>query len=349
MRYKLRSRNTLGAAPGSVIYTGRKRDHKISFTLFEYDSQALKHRDINSLDEVDVRSDSIKWLDISGIHNESTIRDVCNYFKVHPLVQEDIANVNQRAKAETHTDLLFAVMKMIQYQNHKVMFEQVSFILKNNLLITFQEEPGDVFDPVRKRLKEQSGRITSLGADYLFYALMDTIVDNYYDVLEQLGDVLEDLDEGLMHKPSPQTLERIRRLKREVVFLRKSVWPVREIVNVMQHHGQDFIQDTTQMYVRDLYDHVVQVIDLVETFKDLASGMLDTYNSSVANRMNEIMKVLTIISTIFIPLTFLAGVYGMNFDNIPELSWSWAYFAVLGIMAVIALFMIRYFKRLGWI
>jgi magnesium transporter len=353
MRYKNSHAKSIGKAPGSVIYTGRNRNHKISFTLIEYDGEDYSERELDRLDEVlkHHADHKVRWLNISGIHDELTIKQVCDFFNVHPLIQEDIVNVNQRAKIEVHDEVLFAVMKMITYERTAqiVNFEQISFILRHDVLITFQEQPGDVFASVRKRIETKSGRIRTRHEDYLFYALLDAIIDSYYETLESVGDHLESLDDMLLSNPTPQTLNSIRKIKREVVFLRKSVWPVREMINILHHQDTSFIAEDTQIFIQDLYDHTVQVIDLVETFKDLASGMLDTYNSVIANRMNEIMKVLTVISTIFIPLTFIAGVYGMNFQNMPELYWHNGYFVVLGVMAIIAVIMVFFFRKRSWL
>ena len=227
--------------------------------------------------------------------------------------------------------------------------EQVSVILGSNFVISFQEIPGDVFDPIRDRIRNAKGRIRKMGADYLAYALLDAIVDNYFIILEKLGEKIEDMEEALVQNPTPETLQTIHHLKRETIFLRKSVWPLREVINSLERKESALIQEKTLIYIRDVYDHTIQVIDSVETFRDLVSGMLDIYLSSISNKMNNVMRVLTIIATIFIPLTFVAGIYGMNFKFMPELEWPMSYPLVWIIMIGITLSMIVYFRKKEWL
>jgi len=276
---------------------------------------------------------------------------VAAHANLHHLVIEDIHNTYQRPKAEDYEDFLYIVLKMISWDENlnQAQAEQVSMILGKGYVLSFKEDPGDIFDPVRVRLREGKGRIRKSGADYLAYALLDQVVDNYFLVLENLGERIESLEEELTTNPSPATLKAIHHLKRELIFLRKSVWPLREAINSLERGDSSLFQAETLVYLRDLYDHTIQVMDTIETFRDMVSGMLDIYLSSISNRMNEIMKVLTIIATIFIPLTFIAGVYGMNFANMPELQWPWGYFAVWGVMILVAGGMIIFFKRKGWL
>jgi magnesium transporter len=241
------------------------------------------------------------------------------------------------------------VLKMLYLEKDEVVSEQVSIILGPNFVISFQEKPGDVFDPLRERLRNAKGRVRKMGADYLTYVLVDMIVDNYFAILENFGERIEYIEDELIDKPSPDKLQVIHTLKRELIFLRKSVWPLRELISGLERSESPLIADTTPIYLRDVYDHTIQVIDTMESHRDMVSGMLDTYLSSVSNRMNEVMKVLTIIATIFIPITFVAGIYGMNFVNMPELAWPWGYFGALGVMGCIGATMVIYFKRKGWL
>jgi magnesium transporter len=279
------------------------------------------------------------------------IEKLGSFFHVHPLILEDVLSVNQRPKMEDAGDILYIVLRMLQFDDEKreIISEQVSLILGKNFLFTFQEKAGDVFEPVRDRLRQYKGRIRTMGADYLAYALLDAIVDNYFLVLEKLGDQIENLEELLVNNPTEETLITIHKLKREMIFLRKSVWPLRETISGLERSESPLIQKSTGIYLRDVYDHTIQVIDTVESFRDMVSGMLDIYLSSVSNRMNEVMKVLTIIATIFIPLTFLAGIYGMNFEFMPELGWKLSYPLVWLFMIGVAILMIFYFRRKRWL
>jgi magnesium transporter len=252
---------------------------------------------------------------------------------------------------EDFGDYIFVVLKMLRHdmETEEVKTEQVSLILGPRFVISFQEAEGDVFDPIRDRIRKAKGRIRRMGADYLAYALIDAVVDNYFLILERFAERIEAMEAELVSNPAPETLQKIHTLKRELIFLRRSVWPLREAISGLQRAESRLIADSTEIYLRDVHDHTIQVIDTVESLRDMVSGMLDTYLSSVSNRMNEVMKVLTIIATIFIPITFIAGIYGMNFAFMPELGWRGAYFVVLGIMTAVSLAMIFYFKRKHWL
>jgi len=272
-------------------------------------------------------------------------------YDLHPLVVEDILNTHQRPKIELYDDYIFVSLKMLSGVNDSYMVEseQISLILGKNFVFSFQEKEGDILDSLRVRIREGKGRIRKMGPDYLLYAILDIIIDHYFLVLEKIGDKVEAFEEELMKEPKSDTLHEIYTLKREILFLRKSVWPLREAVSTLEKCESDLINEKTSPYLRDLYDHIIQVIDAVETTRDLLSGMLDLYLSSVSNKMNEVMKVLTIIATVFIPLTFIAGVYGMNFDFMPELKWKYAYFAVWFVMVMIGLGMLKYFRNRKWL
>jgi magnesium transporter len=266
-------------------------------------------------------------------------------------VQEDILNTTQRPKFDDYGDYLYAVVKMLRWdaEREEAEIEQVSLVLGKNFVFSFQEREGDVFDPIRHRIRNAKGRIRKMSADYLAYCLIDAIVDGYFVILEHLGDRIEAVEANLVSNPTPQTLREIHALKRESLLLRRSIWPLREVVSGLERTESQLVADATHVYLRDVYDHSVQVIDTMETFRDMLTGMLDTYLSSLSNRMNEVMKVLTIIATIFIPLTFIAGIYGMNFRHMPELQWRWGYAAALVAMAIVAVGMLLHFRRRKWL
>ncbi|HDR46993.1 MAG TPA: magnesium/cobalt transporter CorA, partial [Geoalkalibacter subterraneus] len=295
-------------------------------------------------------TDSISWINVEGLHQVEVIETLGQGFGLHPLVLEDILNTDQRPKVEIYDDYIFIVVKMLLYdtEHEGVRTEQVSLVLGKNFVISFQECHGDVFDGVRERLRH-GRRIRFLGSDYLAYALIDAIVDSHFFILEKIGEEIEQLEDELLADPSPESLNQIHRLRREMILLRKSVWPLRELVSELSREDTPMVSRETGVFLRDVYDHCIQVIDTVETFRDLLGGMLDLYMSNVSNRMNEVMKVLTLIATIFIPLTFIAGVYGMNFEYMPELSWKWAYPAVWGIMIGVGIGLVFLFKKKNWL
>ncbi len=343
----------VGLPPGTLIHIGEKKAEKARITVMDYNESQAEDKEVETIEECICFKDkpSVTWINIDGIHDMNIIEKTGRYFGIHPLVLEDILNTGHRPKMEDFEDFIFIILKMLLYneQTREIKHEQVSLVLGLNFVITFQEKEGDLFNPVRERIRKGKGRIRRMKADYLAYALIDTIVDHYFVVLEKLSEGIQDLEDELIANPAPETLQAIHNLKRELIFLRKSVWPLREAVNSLEKGELDLIHESTGMYLRDIYDHTIQAIDTIETFRDMVSGMLDVYLSSVSNRMNEVMKVLTIIATIFIPLTFVAGVYGMNFKYIPELDWPWAYPAALALMGVMALGMVLYFKRKKWL
>jgi magnesium transporter len=264
---------------------------------------------------------------VDGLHELNVVEKMGAHFGIHPLVLEDIVHTGQRTKAEEFETYIYIVLKMLVYDEtvDHITAEQVSLLLGPHILFSFQEKEGDVFEYVRERIRKARGRIRKSGCDYLAYALMDAVVDQYFAILERLGDKIEALEEQLLEQPTPQILEDIHHLKREMIFMRKQVWPLREVINSLIKDPSELIQETTHIYLRDVYDHTIQVIDTIESFRDVLSGLSDLYLSTVSNRMNEVMKVLTIMATIFIPLTFIAGIYGMNFEFMPELKWQWSY------------------------
>ena len=341
----------VGAPPGTLIHIGERKAERSRIRLMAYDGEKLSEKDLESVDGRSCRDEStVVWLNIDGIHDISVIEAAGRCFGIHPLVQEDILNTAQRPKMEEYENYLFLVVKMLQTDPAGgIRTEQVSIVLGSSFVLSFQEMEGDVFDRIRERLRTGKGRIRKLGADYLAYALLDSIIDRYFLILEDLGDRIEALEEELILHPTPPTLRKIHQFKREMIHLRKSIWPLREVLGSLQRQEPPLMQESTRIYLRDVYDHTIQIVDTVETYRDIIAGMLDLYLSSLSHRTNEVMKVLTIIATIFIPLTFIAGVYGMNFDYMPELHWKWSYPILWGLMVLTVLGMLWYFRRKKWL
>jgi magnesium transporter len=348
-----RSTKKAGAAPGTLVFVGERKAEEVIFTIMDYDVDTLQETEVASLDECLAYRDkkSVTWINISGLHDIEIIEKLGEKFNLHPLLMEDIVNTEQRPKLEDYDDYLFVIMKMLyaESENRAVQHEQVSLVLTPGVVISLQEKAGDVFDPVRQRIRKGKGRIRKSGTDYLAYALIDTVVDHYFKVFEEIGEKIEALQEEVLENPSPQILQAIQNLKREMIFIRKSIWPLREIISGMLRSESPLIKEDILPYLRDVYDHTIQVIDTAETFRDMLSGMLDIYLSSVSNKMNEVMKVLTIMATIFIPLTFIAGIYGMNFEFMPELKWHWSYPVLWIILITIFVAMVFWFKRKKWL
>lgn len=343
-----------GLPPGTPVFVGSRRLETPLFSKINYNETEYHEIEDTVLAECLNAHDSsfITWINVEGIHDVESIKAVVKSFDIHPLTVEDIVNTMQRPKMEDYGHYIFVVLKMISYkpQAHDIEVEQVSIIYGENFVLTFQEGlEGDVFEPIREQIRTAKGRLRKMGSDYLVYALMDTVVDQYFLVLEELGNRIETIEDRLVENPTPAMVKEIHRLKRSMVYLRKSVWPLREEISKLEKLDSPLVQQSTRVFLRDLYDHTIQVIDTVETYRDILAGMHDTYLSSISNRMNEVMKVLTIIATIFIPLTFIAGIYGMNFDNMPELHWRWGYFIVLGFMALVAGVMLWFFRKKKWL
>lgn len=354
---KFSSKKT-GLPPGTAIYVGEKKIDKVRMSVVDYDRESYETffpEDIKECEQFKQKP-TITWINIDGLHEALKIEAFGKCFGLHSLTIEDILHTTQRPKIDVYDDYVFLVIKMprLNIETNQIEMEQVSFVLGNNYLLTFQELEGDTFDAVRSRVKNNKGRIRKMGVDYLAYALIDSVVDHYFAILEQVGEQIEVLEEELVDSPSPETLQKIHVLKREMILLRKSVWPLREVINGLQREELPQITESINFFLKDLYDHTIQVIDTVETFRDIISGMVDIYLSSVSNRMNEVMKVLTIYAAIFIPLTFIAGIYGMNFNpekspfNMPELNWAYGYPFALGLMLVLGLSMLVFFKKKNW-
>ncbi|MEM1042024.1 MAG: magnesium/cobalt transporter CorA [Bacteroidota bacterium] len=301
----------------------------------------------------------VAWIDVVGVRDPQTIRALGEAFGLHPLVQEDLVNTTQRPKLETYDDQLFIVAKMIQAgtlgtpdgeaARQEARVEQVGIVLGPGYVISFQEREGDVFEPVRERLRASAGRIRSVGADYLAYALLDVIIDHYFVVIEGIGEHIEVLEEVVLNNPQPEVQAEINGLRREAIFLRRSIWPLREVLSALLRDESPLVEERTKLFLRDAYDHTIQVVDLIESFRDVLSSLVDLYLSSLSHKMNEVMKVLTVIGSIFIPLSFLTGLYGMNFAYIPELQVENGYFYFLGAIGLLLVGMLAYFKRKDWL
>lgn len=342
-----------GKSPGTMVHIGRQRTEPVRISLIDYGPEHLDERELTAAQQCRPfrTSPGISWINLDGVHQLEVLETIGAAFDLHPLVLEDIVNTTHRPKQEDFDDYLFLVLKMPHFDRAaaSVNLEQVSLILGPGYVLSFQEQPGDVFDGVRQRLQVNKGRLRKMGADYLAYVLLDSVVDSYFAILEHLGEAIERLEEDIVSRPSPDAQSRIHHFKREMILLRKAVWPLRELISGLQRGESQLITDTTDIFLRDVYDHTIQIIDTVETLRDVLSGLLDLYMTSIGNRMNEIMKVLTIMATIFIPLTFIAGIYGMNFDHMPELHWPWSYPLLWLVMLVVAGGMLVYFRRKRWI
>jgi len=353
VRFIKKSASTQGLPPGSIVHIGEKKTEKVKISIMDYSIGKYDERDVKKVEDCFQykRKPSITWINVDGLHDVEAIEKLGDCFDIHPLVLEDIANTDQRPKMEVFDKYIFFVLKMIYIddKNQEIQSEQVSLILGQNYVISFQERAGDVFNAVRERIRKGRGRIRKMNSDYLAYSLVDAIIDNYFLILERIGEMVESIEQDVISSPKQEVLQQIYSLKREMIYLRKSVWPFREVINGLIREESKLIKRGTHIYLRDLYDHTIQVIDTIETFRDMISGMLDIYMSSLSNKMNEVMKVLTIFAAIFIPLTFIAGVYGMNFQFMPELSIPWAYPAIWIVIIFVGLSLLLYFKHKKWI
>jgi len=349
-----RKRAKIGLAPGSLVHIGEKKVEKVVISVLAYNSEKVIEKEFENIDEClafkDLPGFNI-WINVDGLDDVQVIEKLGSCFKIHPLTLEDILNTRQRPKMDDYGAYIYTVLNMIclDIEKNELIIEQVSIIFGSNFIISFQERGGDVFDPIRDRFENPAARIRKNGVDYIAYSLIDSIIDNYFIILEHYGEQIEDLEEELVIHPRPDALKIIQKYKREMILLRKSVWPLRELISGLQRVESDLIKENTKVYLTDIYDHTIQVIDAVEDIRDILSSMIDVYLSSISYRMNDIMKVLTIIATIFIPLTFVAGVYGMNFDYMPELRWRWGYPAVMLFMTTVGVTMFIYFKKKRWV
>ena len=341
-----------GLPPGTLVYVGEKRVEKTTISVIDYNEADVNERTVAKPSDCRqyLTRDSVTWINVTGLQDTDLLEKMGDVFGIHLLVLEDILNTGQRPKLEDLGANLFLTVKMLYRGagNGEIVSEQVSLVLGKNYVLSFQEIEGDVFDIIRDRIRTAKGRIRKMGCDYLAYSLLDAIVDNYFVVLEDLGDKIEALQEKVLEHAAPETLQDIHTLKREMVFMRKNLWPLRELVGGLDKSESNLVSEALGPYLRDVYEHTIQVIDNVELLRDMLSSSLDTYITMVSNRMNEVMKVLTVIATIFIPLTFVAGIYGMNFENMPELKWRFGYAGVWGVMLLVGFGMVLFFRRKKW-
>ncbi len=342
---------TPGMAPGTLRPRERPPEFPVRMQMVRYDPDHLVEAELHSVADLDkVPEEEMCWIDVVG-HDVDLIATLGERLEVHPLALEDVVNVGQRPKVEDYDETLFIVLDLIQCRDPGPILvkEQISLVVQEGLLLSVRERPSDVFDPVRSRLRNGTGRrIRTCGADYLAYALIDTVVDHLFPVLDRVGERIETIETSLLEDPTKSDLDELHRLKRDLLLMRRSAWPLRDAVGGLLRGDHELIEDETRVFLRDVGDHIAHAIDVIETYREMASSLVDLYLSSVSNRMNEVMKVLTIIATIFIPLTFIAGLYGMNFEYMPELGIRWAYPALLVFMAALAGVMIWYFKRKEW-
>jgi len=350
---KHKRKSKLGLAPGSLVFTGQQKMAQVDISVLHFNEDQFEENQPKSIEEtisIIKTFKGVTWINIDGLHDEKSIEEICTYLDVHKLSMEDILSVNQRPKLEEYPDYLQAFIKMItiNQDDETIDYEQISFILKGNILVTFQEKTGDIFDSVRKRIKEAKGFIRKRGADYLLYALLDLIVDHYFIIIDSFSEKLEDLESELLQDPDKTTLNRLHNLRSETLLLRRTVYPMREMISRFEKLEEPLISSSIKVFARDLYDHTIAVIENIEILRDMTSGLLDLYMNTVSNKLNEIMKVLTIMSSIFIPLTFIAGVYGMNFTNMPELQYKNGYFVILGVMLAVLIGMVVFLKRKKW-
>ena len=321
--------------------------------VFDYNKDSFELKELNTITEAFSfkTTKTVTWININGLNHINEIEQIGHHFNLHPLIIEDIANTQQRPKVDEYEDYLFVVLKMLYFDKEgNLAIEHISFILAENHVISFQESDGDVFDDIRNRIKTSKGRIRNMGADYLLYVLMDAVVDNYFSLIEKMGDKIENLEDILFEDNPQNTITHdIQSIKKEILKIRRAVFPLREVVSKIEKNEHILISEKVQFYLRDLYDHIIQVTENVEIYREMTWGLMDMYMTTISNKMNEVMKVLTIIASIFIPLTFLAGIYGMNFDNIPELHYKYGYQVLIGVMVLLFVGLLYYFKRKKWL
>ena len=339
--------------PGTLVHVGERASGPVRVSLMEYDGFRVREASDLTRDELLKLPETTGnlWIHVEGLHDLAIVEALGKRFQLHPLVLEDLVNAAQRPKVEDTGEYLFFVVRMLRYSEEtaEVGSEQMGLILGPNFLLTFRESTGSELDDVRERVRKAKGRIRSAGVDYLAYCLVDTVVDDFFVTLEKLAEKLELLEEELVIKPTTETLESIHRLKTDMIFLRRTVWPMREVINRLLMSGGGLVKDATVLYWRDVYDHTIHAIDTMETYREILSGMLDIYLSSMSNRLNRIMKVLTLIATIFIPLTFMTGWYGMNFKTMPELEWQWGYASFTCLVVLVVAMMLISFRRQDWL
>ena len=344
---------SIGLPPGTPVFVGEQQSEAVKITLYDYDDAHTERRIVQSIEECFPYKDmpSVTWINVDGLHDVAMLERLAHDYGLHPLTIEDIVNTQQRPKVEFFDNYIALNLKMYTFDinTYELDIDHVSLVLGKNFVLTFQERQGDLFDAIRARIQYNKGKIKKGGADYLAYSLLDAIVDGYFKVLDRIGDEIEDIEEKLFTNPESSILQDLHDLRQELIFFRKTVWPLRTIMNELDRQETELIEDSTSVYLRDLYDHVVQVIETLETFREMLSGHLEVYLSTISNKTNEIMKFLTIIGTIFIPLSFIAVVYGMNFKHMPELEWRWGYYLIWAVMIGIGVALLAYFRKKNWI
>lgn len=349
----------LNQVPGTVTYIGRKESTETKIEVIDYNKESFERYTSNHPEDAFNFENEAKitWINIDGLSNTAEIEKLGKYYDLHPLILEDIVNTNQRPKVDEFEDYIFLVAKMLYFPkeatdktNGSLINEHISIVVGKDYLLTFQEADGDVFEGIRDRLANAKGRIRNHGTDYLLFSILDAIIDQYFEVVDSIGDKIETLEDELFQvQPSDDITFEIQELKRTILRIRRAVFPLREVLSRLEKLDSTLIEEKTRNYFRDLYDHIIQVSENIDIYREMTWGLMDMYMTTISNKMNEVMKVLTIIATIFIPLTFIAGVYGMNFEFMPELQWEYSYFVLLGLMLVIFLFMLYYFRRKKWI
>lgn len=344
---------TAGLPPGSLIYTGEKGHIPPRITVIHYDDTNYSETELEAFTECPLVEAGVTWIQIDGISQVKNLEKIGECFQIHPLVLEDILDVEQRPKVEDYDTYLYIVLKTLRHvpddKEVEIQSDQVSLILGPHYVISFHESDGDIFAPIRERIKAGKGRIRKMGADYLAYSLMDLVVDNYFVELESFSAKVEFLEDQVVAKPMPQTLREVHRFKNDMILLRNSLWPLREVIARLERRESPLISENLTLYLKDVYDHTIIAIESVETYRDILSGMLDIYLSSQNNRLTEIMRVLAIIATVFMPLNFITSFYGMNFKNMPELEWHYGYYGVMVVIMTVAISMIVFFKKKEWI
>jgi magnesium transporter len=348
-----RGASKAGLPPGTLVHVGEERTEPVKLNVIDYDDNTFHEHTAQSLEECFHYSETktATWIDVVGIHNVGMMEKLANHFHIHPLMMEDIVNSTTRPKAEEAEYHVFIALKMARFDDDtkELLMEQVSLIVSPHVVISFQETEGDVFNPVRDRIRNHRGRIRSLGIDYLAYSLMDMLVDHYFVVLEKIGDELEQMEENVMSEECEDLTHDLHHIKGELMLLRKAMWPMRDVMSQLSRGEVALFKKSTIPFIRDVYDHTVQVVDSIENYRELSSSLHDVQLSKVGQRANEVMKVLTMMSTVFIPLTFIAGIYGMNFDYMPELRWKYGYAMVWGVMLVIVVGLLAFFRKRKWL
>ena len=342
-----------GLPPGSLVHVGEVLETEVRITIVDYNKDVIEEQTVESVEQILQcrEKDTVTWVNIEGLGNIELVGAIGEAFNVHPLVLEDILNTHQRPKLEEYDDYLYCVLKGISLAENgfSVEYEQISMLILNDFVFTFKEKQDELFEPVRRRLRSSKGHFRSQGADYLAYVILDTIVDSYFTLQDSLDDIVDSVEEELLTEPTPKTLATIQSVKRELIIIRRSISPLREMLNAILRSESPLIEEKSLIYFRDISDHVLRISESIESSRDMIAGLLDIYITTISNKMNEIMKVLTVFASIFIPLTFIAGIYGMNFEYMPELKWKWAYPALWVAFIAIPVILLVYFKKKKWL